>query len=93
MGGLGRLLGRLGAAWAVLCENDALVSAARAFSVLKLVSRWGHFGSPSGAKSESKTMIKTKQKKDALDDRLGAVLGPSWVDLGSSWVPSWGHVW
>ena len=27
-------------------------------------------------------MIKTKWKKDALEDRLGAVLGRSWVVLG-----------
>ena len=28
-------------------------------------------------------MIKTKWKKDALEDRLGAVLGRSWVVLGA----------
>ena len=27
-------------------------------------------------------MTKTKLKKDALQDRLQAVLGPSWADLG-----------
>ena len=28
-------------------------------------------------------MIKTKSKKEALEDRLGAVLGRSWVVLGA----------
>ena len=72
---LGSVLGRLGPSWTVLCENDALVSAKRAVLKLKRVPRWGHFGSPSGAKSESKTMIKMKPKKDALEDRLGPILG------------------
>ena len=30
-------------------------------------------------------------KKEALEDHLGAVLERSWVDLGSSWVPSEGQ--
>ena len=32
-----------------------------------------------------------QERKDALQDRLGEVLEPSWNDLGSSWVPSWGQ--
>ena len=31
-------------------------------------------------------MTKTKTKKRALEDRLGAVLGRSWVDLGALWA-------
>ena len=31
-------------------------------------------------------MTKTKTKKRALQDRLGAVLEPSWVDLGMLWA-------
>ena len=32
-----------------------------------------------------------QERKDALQDCLGEVLEPSWTDLGSSWVPSWGQ--
>ena len=32
-----------------------------------------------------------QERKNTLQDRLGEVLEPSWSDLGSSWVPSWGQ--
>ena len=32
-----------------------------------------------------------QERKNTLQDRLGEVLEPSWGDLGSSWVPSWGQ--
>ena len=60
-GGLGRLLGRLGAVWVVLCENDALRLGEGAVWVLKRVPRWEPLGSLFRTKSESKT--KTKKDK------------------------------
>ena len=56
--GLGRLLGRLGPAWVVLCENDASRLGEGATSVLKRVPRWEPLGSQNEANSESKTMTK-----------------------------------
>ena len=38
-----------------------------------------------------KSKLKTKTKKEALEDRLGAVLGRSWVVLGAVLGPSWGR--
>ena len=43
--------------------------------------------SQDGPKSKTKTMM----KKEALQDRLGAVLGRSWVVLGAVLGPSWGR--
>ena len=43
--------------------------------------------SQDGPKSKTKTMM----KKEALQDRLGAVLGRSWVVLGVVLGPSWGR--
>ena len=38
-----------------------------------------------------KSKTKTKMKKEALEDHLGAVLERSWLDFGSSWVPPEGQ--
>ena len=43
--------------------------------------------SQDGPKSKTKTMM----KKEALQDRLGAVLGRSWVVLGAVLGLSWGR--
>ena len=45
--------------------------------------KWSQNRTQDGPKSK----IKTNRKKKILK----IVLEPSWVDLGSSWVPSWGQ--
>ena len=56
---------------------------------------WDGFGGQKGAKMRPnfdprRTKIDVKNK---VEERrlLKIVLDPSWVDLGSSWVPSWGQ--
>ena len=48
------------------------------------------FGSPkryqNGAENDQKSKRKIKRQKN----RSKTILGPSWGDLGPSWVPSWG---
>ena len=39
-----------------------------------------------------KSKIKTRSKKEDLEDRLGAVLGRSWVVLGAVLGSSWGRL-
>ena len=53
-----------------------------AIFVPKRVPKEGGLGSQNGTKIVAKTMSKTKTKKEALEDRLGRVLGRSWADLG-----------
>ena len=87
---LGRHLGGLGAvldrSWVVLGRHGSfkviLKPATPAFALL--------WGGPRVAKmKQNRTQdgpelkTKTKTKKDALEDRLGAVLGRSWVVLGA----------
>ena len=56
---------------------------------------WADFGAQRGAKMrpnfdprQIKIDVENEVKKRRL---LKIVLEPSWVDLGSSWVPSWGQ--
>jgi len=53
-----------------------------------------HLGAQRGSKMKPKSdRIRTKiDVENELEKRrlLKIVLEPSWVDLGSSWVPSWG---
>ena len=58
--------------------------------------RWGSsLGAPKGGQDEAKMGPKRHQnrcqKRRRKKKLLKIVLEPSWVDLGSSWVPSWGH--
>ena len=56
---------------------------------------WGAKGEPrwsqNGTQEAPKSKTKTQMKKDALEDRFGAVLGRSWVVLGAVLGPSWGR--
>ena len=53
----------------------------------KMEPEWG----PMYAKIEDKTDQNRRQKRRRKNKLLKIVLEPSWVDLGSSWVPSWGQ--
>ena len=46
-----------------------------------------NMGPKMGAKTDQNRCQKRSRKKKLLK----IVLEPSWVDLGSSWVPSWGQ--
>ena len=90
LGGLGGILGGLGAvldrSWAVLvvmgrfrlnkvgCPPDLAQ-----FLEPKRGPRWSQNATQEGPKSKTKT----KMKKEGFEDRLGAVLGRSWVVLGA----------
>ena len=95
--GLGRLLGGswevLGASWGRLGPSwvvRVVLSSTRSADARHL----GRFWEPKGAKMEPKwsqnrtqdgpkSKIKTRTKKEALEDRLEAVLARSWVVLGA----------
>ena len=94
LGGLGRLLGRLGG---VLEGLGAVLGGLGSPWVVKghfkanRLRRSMPFGRPKGGQDEAKFRPKTDQnrcqkrsrRKKALEDRLGAVLGRSWVVLGA----------
>ena len=87
--GLGRLLGHLGGSWSLPERSWGHLGPSFAFRVIKKptrksaaphleASRGGKMRQKSdlrGTKIGQKSMIKTKSKKEALEDRLGAVLG------------------
>ena len=92
---LGRLeasLGRL-ASWAVLNRSWAILVVIGRFRVNKVGQapdlaqflepkrgpRWSQNATHEGPNSKTKTMMKT----EGFEDRLGAVLGRSWVVLGA----------
>ena len=87
---LGRLLGGLGAvldrSWVVLGRHGSFRVILESASCCEP----RHFDAQRGAKMSQnrtqdgpKSKTKTKTKKDALEDRLGAVLGRFWVVLGA----------
>ena len=92
MGGLGRSWGVLAASWGVLGGSWSILGVhGSTFVVLSSTRRaearhlgrfWSSKWDQQGTQNEQKTKTKTKTKKDAFEDRLGAVLGPYWVDLG-----------
>ena len=92
MGGLGRSWGVLAASWGVLGGSWSILGGHGSTFVVLSSTRpaearhLGRFWSPKwdqkSTQNEQKTKTKTKTKKDAFEDRLGAVLGPYWVDLG-----------
>ena len=82
LGGLGAVLDR---SWAVLVVMGRfrLNRAGRApdlaqFLEAKRGPRWSQNATQEGPKSKTKT----KMKKESFEDRLGAVLGRSWLVLG-----------
>ena len=89
--------GRLGRSWAVLEASWGPLGRLKSFwtqqgrvSGQTNVPKGGQDGAQMGAKvcqnrtqNGSKSKTKTKTKKEALEDRLGAVLGRSWVVLGA----------
>ena len=84
MGGLGAVLGR---SWVVLGRHGS-------FRVILEPTSCRDprlLATQRGAKMEPKSKTKTKSKKDALEDRLGAVLGRCWVVLGAVLRSSWGR--
>ena len=81
--GLGAVLDR---SWVVLGRHGSF----RVILALAVPCGVRHLGAQRGAKMSQnrtqdgpKSKTKTKTKKDALEDRLGAVLGRSWVVLGA----------
>ena len=105
LGGLGGLLGRLGGVLGDLGRSwghlgDPWVALSR-FGLL-VAGRWGRLmfqkeakmepkWEPKCAKIEDKTDQNRRQRLRRAEKLFKIVLEPSWVDLGSSWVPSWGH--
>ena len=98
LGGLGGLLGDLGRSWGHLGgpwvalgrfgpnkvgQGGGLMFQKEA----KMEPKW----EPKYAKIEDKTDQNRRQKRRRKKKLLKIVLEPSWVDLGSSWVPSWGR--
>ena len=91
----------LGSSWAVLRASWGPLGRLKSFWTQQApalgqtyVPKGGQDGAQMGAKvcqnrrqNGPKSKTKTKTKKEALEDRLGAVLGRSWVVL----VPSWGQ--
>ena len=96
-GGLGGLLGGLGGSFGVLEGSWAalgpswvvrvVLSSTRSATHPNLGRCWGPKGSQDEAQIRPKTdqnrCRKRSRKKKALEDRLGAVLGRSWVVLGA----------
>ena len=83
LGGLGAVLDR---SWAVLVVMGRfrLNRAGQAPDLAKFLERkrgprWSQNATQEGPKSKTKT----KMKKEGFEDRLGAVLGRSWVVLGA----------
>ena len=81
---LGGLVCLLGGSWSILGAhgpNFDVLSSTRSAEAWNL----GRFGGPKwdqkGTQNGPKSKTKTKTEKEAFEDRLGAVLGPSWVDL------------
>ena len=76
------VLGGLGPSWVVLgrfrLNRVGWAPDLAQFGEPKRDPRWSQNATQDGPTSK----IKTKSKKDALEDRLGAVLGRSWVVLG-----------
>ena len=83
---LGRSWGRLGRSWVGLANSRSFLS--QQVAALRLV--WAPFGGQDGAKMAPKTDQNRCQKRSRKKMFLKIVLEPSWVDFGSSWVPSWG---
>ena len=83
LGRLGRVLARLRSSWVVKGQERAI-----------RVDWIGDRGRPKGGQDEVKMGPKTDQNRSKKRRRkkkvLKIVLEPSWADLGSSWVPSWG---
>ena len=107
MGGLGGLLGRLGGVlgdlesilghlgdpWVAL-SRFGLVAPGQGVGFMfqkgaKMEPKW----EPKYAEIGHKTDQNRIQKRRRKNRFLKIVLEPSWVDLGSSGVPSWGHFW
>ena len=62
----------------------AKMSASKAQTVFWIFAAKGHpKGVKTGSKTDPKSKTKTMIKKEALEDRLGVVLGSSWADLGT----------
>ena len=85
---LGRSWGRLGRSWVGLANSRSFLSQ----QVALVRANWAPFGGQVGAKMAPKTDENRCQKRSRKKMFLKIVLEPSWVDFGSSWVPSWGHV-
>ena len=97
MRGLGRLLGGswrgLEGLGAVLDRSWAVLGRHVSFLIIfdtticrdapRLGALWEPRWSQNGTQDGPKSKTKTKSKKEALEDRLGAVLGRSWVVLGA----------
>ena len=49
-----------------------------------------HLGGQIGTKIDPKTIKNRSEKSRDNKNRSKTILGPSWGDLGPSWVPSWG---
>ena len=84
LGGIGAVLGRLGSSWVVLRHFGAVDSRCAA----DLGVQKGAKMKPNFDPRRMKIDVENEVEKRRL---LKIVLEPSWVDLGSSWVPSWGQ--
>ena len=75
--------------WAVLGASWVAGGRFRCLEVQQGGAPGQHFGpkrtqdgTQNGTQNAPKSKTKMKMKKDALEDRLGAILEPSWADLG-----------
>ena len=82
---LGAILARLGGRLGVIFKVPSRGAASH------LGALWRPSWSQNGTQDGPKPKTKTKSKKDALEDRLRAVLGRSWLVLGVVLGPSWGR--
>ena len=79
LGCLGGVLGGLRPAWVHFCRFKPNRVGSGAQGPPKRDPKWNQ----KGTQNQPKSKTKTRTKKKAFQDRLGAVLGPSWNDLGT----------